>query len=252
MTTKTRTSSPFATALRQIFESSPIYPTQAAWAEALEVRPAAASQWLSDTTLPSPDTLKSLVELLAIPNVADAEAIAEFRQILKRPREEVTPLNTPSGAATLRHYLVKVLFDGFLRALRPLPPERQEVVLRDATRQCRATMAAGDGDDLLLEPGRRLDSLTEVFRILRDRRWESILVIGDPYELKKESRRFRSALIYLFEAMELYGKPQLTYLVNVQNAQPRAEQLTSTANDYVKHPSTAAASSTACAVTCNC
>jgi hypothetical protein len=127
--------SPFAIALARLLDDTQLL-TRQQWAELLDVSPAAISQWVNDKTIPRPEVLRMLIDAVEESFPPPTEIIGEFKEITRRPATEVSPNGERLGAS-VGHYVVKPLLEGFLRNLDGLDFEAQERVLHHGAEMCR-------------------------------------------------------------------------------------------------------------------
>lgn len=97
-------SSVFARILVQLLDESGFY-TRAEWGRFLGVSEPAISQWVNDRTLPRPDLLRMVIDLLKTRGgVAAADGLIALEAIMDEPADAISPLGGRLGP-TLRSYL---------------------------------------------------------------------------------------------------------------------------------------------------
>jgi GAF domain-containing protein/transcriptional regulator with XRE-family HTH domain len=140
--TPTKSRSQFATALQAILDDVDGFDRHQ-WATFLDVSESAISQWLHDRTLPSPERLRKIRDLLRTEPAAAALA-QRFADICSSPTALVTPLsNRLGGATTFDEYMLNPLRLDLQRALAGFPPSMQEHALLIANEAARAALRSG-------------------------------------------------------------------------------------------------------------
>jgi hypothetical protein len=130
-----KTRSRFARVLQSLLDDTSVF-NRDEWAEVLGVSTAALSQWVHDKTVPRPEMLRSLSEVVQR-HCGDAHAAMQaFHALLTSPAIDVSPHGHRLGP-TVGHYLVAPLLDGFQRVLATISPAQQELILQRASAECR-------------------------------------------------------------------------------------------------------------------
>src|SRR5438046_3016990 len=111
--------------------------TQEEWARILRVTPSAISQWQNDKTVPQPEHLRTIVDLLIEDTRVEDKLFYRLDDLIQRPATEISPHGARIGP-TLGHYLVRPVRKGFGRLLDTLPPLVQEAVLEETGDWCRS------------------------------------------------------------------------------------------------------------------
>jgi len=128
----TKTPSEFSIVLRTLLDGTKIL-SRAEWARVLGVSESAISQWVNDSTFPSPENLRNIFDTLMHDSRVKDELLEEFESIAAKPLQDVSPRAASVSASTINEYLVQPLRERFAKALAALPAWMQENVLRDAT-----------------------------------------------------------------------------------------------------------------------
>ena len=131
---KQKNASRFATVLRRLLDESGIY-TRAEWAEFLDVRTAAISQWVHDRTIPTPENLSRIIGELRIRTDVSKELMDQFDELAVKPSVEVTPLGHRCRP-TIAHYMLQPALAGLARGLSVLSLPNQEIVVARAVAHC--------------------------------------------------------------------------------------------------------------------
>ena len=126
--------SEFAQLLRRLLDDTGIF-NRSEWAEFLSVSTAAISQWVNDNTVPRPELLRMIVDLVRSVDNAPQGLLQEFETMAARPSEVVSP-NGKRFGESVSAYLVRPLLDGFLLDLKGLKSEEQARVLLRASMLC--------------------------------------------------------------------------------------------------------------------
>ncbi len=128
--------SDFANALRHLLDGTGIY-SRAEWAELLGVSPPAISQWLNDVTLPRPEILRMIVDVINESDHAPEAAsfVRRFKRMAMKPGHQVSPHGERLGKSA-NHYIIRPILETFLRRLEQLDPEIQEEILLNASLEC--------------------------------------------------------------------------------------------------------------------
>lgn len=135
-----KTLSDFARALRALLTESELF-TRSEWARVLNVSEPAISQWVNDKTVPRPDILHMLVDIVSDTNgKGSVEALKRFWAVADTPSEEVSPLGVRM-APTVNEYMKSATIAGLAKSLR-------EEVAREA-----AHPSMKDGEDALTARG---------------------------------------------------------------------------------------------------
>lgn len=135
MSSKQRYSA-FATALRALLDESRLF-TRAEWGVCLNVTGPAISQWVTDKTLPRAETLRGLVMLVEESPASPRSVLEQFWQMAALPINEVTPLGSRLPERTIGHFVVRPLYQGFLRVFQPLSPVEQTQIILAAGNMAR-------------------------------------------------------------------------------------------------------------------
>lgn len=114
----------FAISLRRLLDSTNYY-TRAEWARFLGVSTPAISQWVNDKTLPRPDLIRMIVDVLRKTACKEtADIISEFEGLGDLPSKEISPLGS-RFEPSLNEYLKEGSFFRFGQQLRGLSPQEQ-------------------------------------------------------------------------------------------------------------------------------
>jgi hypothetical protein len=117
-----------ALALQQLLDETGLF-TRAEWAAFLGVSGPALSQWTNDRTVPRPDLLRMVIDLLRTRGgPAAGEALMALEGLMDEPSAEISPNGRRLGA-TLRDYLAPRSLREVGRSLRDLSPEEQVAIL---------------------------------------------------------------------------------------------------------------------------
>ena len=136
--------SKFAQTLQQLLDGTNIF-TRTQWAGFLNVSQAAISQWVNDKSVPRPELLRMIVELVRSRDgkptestgKAPKEVLREFEEMASLPAQEVSP-NWERFGDSVSAYMVAPFLEGFLLDLKSLDPEAQRRVLLRSSRLCAA------------------------------------------------------------------------------------------------------------------
>jgi hypothetical protein len=134
--------SEFAAILRRLLDDTGVFGRRE-WSEFLGVSQAAISQWLSDRTIPRPETLGMIVDLVKSSDRAPSQLLSEFGAMVSRPASEVSPNGARFGES-LAAYLIGPLMDNLLLDLKGLGTALQEKVILKASLLCAAERGFGD------------------------------------------------------------------------------------------------------------
>lgn len=134
MKSESQVVSDFAASLRRLLDETGIFDRRE-WSRFLNVSGAAISQWLTDKTIPRPETLRMIVELVRSNKNAPREPLQQFDAMSANPSVEVSPHGKRMGES-VRSYLVSPLVEGFLLDLKGLEPVKQTRVLLKASMLC--------------------------------------------------------------------------------------------------------------------
>ena len=134
MNTDSQDVSEFAASLRRLLDETGIF-SRREWSRFLNVSKAAISQWITDNTVPRPETLRMIVELVRSIKDAPPEPLQQFDAMSANPSVDVSPHGKRMGES-VRSYLVSPLVDGFLLDLKGLEPVKQTRVLLKASMLC--------------------------------------------------------------------------------------------------------------------
>src|SRR5579875_954422 len=103
--------SPFAAVLTKLLDNTGLF-TSSEWAAFLKVTPAAISQWVNDKTVPSPEILQMMVNVLRKSDDVPQAILREFDQLASRPSVEVSP-HGQRLESTLADYLLRPVLKEF-------------------------------------------------------------------------------------------------------------------------------------------
>ncbi len=134
MKSESQVVSDFAASLRRLLDETGIFDRRE-WSRFLNVSGAAISQWLTDKTIPRPETLRMIVELVRSNKNAPREPLQQFDAMSANPSLEVSPHGRRMGES-VRSYLVSPLVEGLLLDLKGLEPVKQTRVLLKASMLC--------------------------------------------------------------------------------------------------------------------
>jgi hypothetical protein len=126
--------SPFAEALRAALDQSGTFSRQE-WAEVLQVSKPAISQWVNDHTLPEPENLRSIVEVVKSADGTPPEVVERLEAALQAPAAQVSPHGLRAGRS-FADYAARPLFSAFTRMWNGLTPAVKEAVLAQAVELC--------------------------------------------------------------------------------------------------------------------
>lgn len=126
---------PLSTALRRLIDDTGVH-SRAAWAEILGVSSAAITYWIKGQNIPSPKNLRALLQV-ANDDRALVDAAKNIEALLDLPIRDVAPVAPRETGPTLRHHLLKLEYEAFLRVLKTLSPPEQQRILSGALLQCR-------------------------------------------------------------------------------------------------------------------
>ena len=168
--------SDFARVLRAILDDTELF-IRSDWARVLNVSQPAISQWVNDKTLPRPDILHMMVDIVSDSAGKECtEAEEKFWDVADRPSEEVSPLGGRMKP-TIREYMKGATIGGLARSLR-------EEVTRESDHpnsedKIGGLAATGYGDSSM--PGRAV-SRTEICleRFYRNKPSSDLNVYGLP------------------------------------------------------------------------
>jgi hypothetical protein len=107
------------------------------WSKFLGVSQAAISQWLSDRTIPKPETLRMIIDVLSNSDHKPKELLAEFEAMTLKLAHEVSP-NGERFGDSVSAYLISPLINNFMLDLKGLNSESQERILLSASQACAA------------------------------------------------------------------------------------------------------------------
>lgn len=127
--------SEFAQLLRRLLDETDIF-SRSQWAEFLNVSTAAISQWLNDTTVPRPELLRMILDLVRSADNAPQELLQEFGEMAAKPAASVSPRHGKKFGESVNAYLIRPLLEGFLLDLKELKAEKQARVLLRASMLC--------------------------------------------------------------------------------------------------------------------
>src|ERR1700741_4381421 len=119
--------SDFAASLRRLLDETVTF-NRREWSKFLNVSAAAISQWITDKTIPRPETLRLIVEFVRSVKDAPPEPLQQFEAMSANPSVDVSPHGKRMGES-VRSYLVSPLVEGFLLNLKGLEPVKQTRVL---------------------------------------------------------------------------------------------------------------------------
>lgn len=129
-----RKTSEFASLLRQLLDETDIF-VRSEWAAFLNVSEAAISQWVNDKTVPRPELLRMIVQLVMSKDDAPHNLLQEFEAMASRSANEVSP-NWRRFGQSVCAYMLRPLLEGFLLDLKGLKPEAQERILLRTSLWC--------------------------------------------------------------------------------------------------------------------
>jgi hypothetical protein len=117
----------FANALTHLLDDTDLF-DRADWADVLSVSTAAISQWVNDKTIPQPDYLYTIYEMVKGSDLPSEEPLINFREIAKLPAYEVSP-HGRRMLPNIWSYMTRPVFDDLSKKLARLAPEEQEHLL---------------------------------------------------------------------------------------------------------------------------
>lgn len=119
----------FAVALQSLLDDTNYY-SRTEWAKFLGISTPAISQWVNDKTLPRPDLIRMILDVLgATENKNTTIIVSNFQDLMDEPSENISPLGARLGFS-LKDYLKAGSFVRFGRQLRGLTPEEQISLIR--------------------------------------------------------------------------------------------------------------------------
>lgn len=119
----------FAESLARLLDETNLF-KRSQWAEFLSVTPAALSQWVNDVTIPKPDRLYMIFEVLRQSDGVPAEVLDAFRETAQARSTQVSP-HGRRMLPTVWDYMMRPAFGDLANRLAKLPPVEQERVLAD-------------------------------------------------------------------------------------------------------------------------
>lgn len=146
------------------------------WAEFLGVSEAAISQWVNDKTLPRPEVLQMIVDVIKASTGVPRTVVNELDRVSRLPSNEITPFGSRLGP-TLQHYLLKPLVEVFQKNLEMLSAEERAEVLYESIKYCRIRLRrekkanAANRDDENTAP----DQLVEGVQLLKSQQLEPLV-----------------------------------------------------------------------------
>lgn len=136
MSSESQNISEFARVLGRLMDESGVFKGRGEWAEFLNVSQSAISQWLNDVTVPRPELLRMIVDLVRSVDAPAREPLQEFERMAARPAAEVSARHGKKFGESVNAYLVRPLLEGFLLDLKGLKAEAQTRVLLKASMLC--------------------------------------------------------------------------------------------------------------------
>jgi transcriptional regulator with XRE-family HTH domain len=127
--------SQFATALERLLDKTGLF-TRDEWAQFLGISAPAISQWTNDHTIPEPDRLNMILSVLRESDGVPKEILDEFDQLALKPSLEISPHGDRLDS-TLKEYMLRPLFQGFLRMYACVPPDLKKDALHRCAEICR-------------------------------------------------------------------------------------------------------------------
>lgn len=124
---KSRSYSDFARALKGLLDETGVF-SRKQWAELLDVSQSAISQWVNDRSIPQPELLRMVIDVLKDTDGVPRNILEDFQVIATASSRSVSPHGHRFGRS-VADYLVSPLRDAFMASLDALPAERKEDVL---------------------------------------------------------------------------------------------------------------------------
>jgi hypothetical protein len=148
--------SAFAEALKRLLDDTNFH-SRSEWSSVLGVSAPALSQWVNDKTIPRPDLLRILLNLLRTRGGEDAgKHLEAFDALLDLPAESISPIGSRLGS-NLRSYLANRSLLDVARSLRGMSPEEQ-IALLDAE----GMGPPAQGNEVIAEPPIALEAAPEL------------------------------------------------------------------------------------------
>lgn len=135
MSTDSQNRSEFAQLLRRLLDETDIF-SRSQWAEFLNVSTSAISQWLNETTVPRPELLRMILDLVRSVDNAPQGLLQEFDEMAAKPAAAVSTRHGKKFGESVNAYLIRPLLEGFLLDLKGLKVEEQARVLLRASMLC--------------------------------------------------------------------------------------------------------------------
>lgn len=131
----------FAAALKALLDDTQIW-SREDWSTVLCVEEKTIEAWVSDQQLPTPQVLRSIIRCNRDLDPPTEEPMDQWNAIVERPAEEVTPFAKEMGRS-VADYMIRPTLEGFLRALAPLDPRKQEIILLGASEMVHTLLLQG-------------------------------------------------------------------------------------------------------------
>lgn len=135
----------FADALGKLIDQPGLW-TRDEWNEILDLKTGEIEDWLADRRIPTPRQLCGVLSVARENSRTQKNNLKEWNEMALRPAEEVSPLGKEFGE-TVRHYMVKPVFEGFMRCFSCLQPWVQEKLCYEASALCRKYLDEGPEPD---------------------------------------------------------------------------------------------------------
>lgn len=129
MMSQTISKSPFALAIAKLLDETNLF-NRREWAEFLGVSPPAISQWVGDKTIPRPDTLYMILDILQQSTDVPEGPIKSFKALAQRRATEVSP-HGKRMLPSVWAYMMRPAFSELSSRLAKLSPADQERVLAE-------------------------------------------------------------------------------------------------------------------------
>ena len=125
--------------LQELFDDLSLA-TRERWAERLNVSQAALSYWVKGTYVPKPEHLNMIVCAVKNDDRIPEEWLQQFENMLQQPLPDVVTSPSKPMGRTLRHYMLRPIYDATFKLLATLPAEKQEKILYKMGEECRKEM----------------------------------------------------------------------------------------------------------------
>jgi hypothetical protein len=126
--TEAAVQSPFAGALKSLFDETEFFSSRTEWSQFLSVSDQVLEDWVSDRALPEVSRLNMALDLLRT-RCRKKEPLEQFEALLERPAADISPFGA-FMAPTLAAYLKRRSLAEFGKSLRYLSPDQAQCVLR--------------------------------------------------------------------------------------------------------------------------